>query len=96
MTVFPRKFIFAFIVCVMFLSLSFSAAFAEDTEMVSGIVVVSKGVVVLDTEFGEILVKPAAMAQKVSTLDGQLITVEGVVTETAAGGLEVVVKRVVE
>lgn len=95
-SVFSRKLLFAAAFCIMFFTLSVSVCHAEDTEMVSGIVVSSQGVVVLDTELGEILVKNASFAAKLAQMDGQLVTVEGIVTETKSGGLEVVVKSIVE
>lgn len=83
-------------ICALFMALTFSAVHAADVETVTGVVVVNQQVVVLDTEMGEITVKNSDAASKLSEMDGSTVTVEGVVTETPSGGLEIEVTQIME
>ena len=90
-----RKLTVFVVALVMFAGLSVTAYSAEP-EILSGMVAVVEDGIILDSEIGELVVKKGPLYEKIKGLDGNLITVEGIVSETENGTLELKVSKIVE
>ncbi len=73
-----------------------AVAHAEEVETLSGIVIVSEETVTIETELGEVVVKNGSFSSKIKSLEGNMVTVEGVISESSEGIPEVKVLKIIE
>ncbi|ADD67580.1 hypothetical protein Dacet_0800 [Denitrovibrio acetiphilus DSM 12809] len=94
MSIFSKQILVTIFALCMLTFASVSVSHASESETITGVVIVVDGLVILDTEIGEILVNKGSFADKLAKKAGEDVTVRGVITEEENGGLKITVTNI--